>query len=167
MRIKKVSKTTATSAQVVDGYSESTTDTYSCNYINEMQENIENSIKALYDDLFFKPGDVYNVNTVHCAGFITSSTKNVSFTFFLPKRMDNVNSVTVTAGTIVIRGIAGYVDDTYNNPINLATTTMGKAFYIANSNTIRISVSKSSVFENATNNTPVAVATSGLVLSFS
>ena len=34
MRIKKVSQTTATQAQVVDGYSTSTTDSYSCNYVN-------------------------------------------------------------------------------------------------------------------------------------
>ena len=36
MRIKKVSQTTATQAQVVDGYSTSTTDSYSCNYVNGM-----------------------------------------------------------------------------------------------------------------------------------
>lgn len=35
MRIKKVSQTTPTQAQVVDGYSTSTTDTYSCNYLNK------------------------------------------------------------------------------------------------------------------------------------
>lgn len=34
MRIKKVSQTTPTQAQVVDGYSTSTTDSYSANYVN-------------------------------------------------------------------------------------------------------------------------------------
>lgn len=36
MRIKKVSETTSTQAQVVDGYSTSTTDSYSCNYVNNI-----------------------------------------------------------------------------------------------------------------------------------
>lgn len=36
MRIKKVSQTTSTQAQVVDGYSTSTTDSYSCNYVNKL-----------------------------------------------------------------------------------------------------------------------------------
>ena len=36
MRIKKVSQTTATNAQIVDGHSDSTEDGYSCNYINEV-----------------------------------------------------------------------------------------------------------------------------------
>lgn len=35
MRIKKVSQTTSTNATIVDGYSESTQDGYSCNYIND------------------------------------------------------------------------------------------------------------------------------------
>ena len=36
MRIKKVSQTTPTQAQVVDGYSTSTTDSYSANYVNSL-----------------------------------------------------------------------------------------------------------------------------------
>lgn len=35
MRIKKTSQTTTTSAQVVNTYSDSTEDTYSCDYIND------------------------------------------------------------------------------------------------------------------------------------
>ena len=38
MRIKKVSQTTSTQAQVVDGYSTSTTDSYSCNYVNSLND---------------------------------------------------------------------------------------------------------------------------------
>ena len=40
MRIKKVSQTTPTQAQVVDGYSASTTDSYSCNYVNNIAGKI-------------------------------------------------------------------------------------------------------------------------------
>lgn len=36
MRIKKVSKTTQTGAQIIDGYSNSQVSGYSCNYINKM-----------------------------------------------------------------------------------------------------------------------------------
>lgn len=41
MRIKKVSQTTTTQAQIVDGYSESKIDGYSCDYVN-------NAIKKIY-----------------------------------------------------------------------------------------------------------------------
>ena len=40
MRIKKVSQTVPTTAQVVDGYSNSTTDSYSCNYVNKFDGTV-------------------------------------------------------------------------------------------------------------------------------
>lgn len=43
MRIKKVSQTTSTQAQVVDGYSTSTSDSYSCNYVNSIIESGSNT----------------------------------------------------------------------------------------------------------------------------
>ena len=43
--IIKVSQTTATQAQVVDGYSASTTDSYSCNYVNELIKSSQGSIE--------------------------------------------------------------------------------------------------------------------------
>lgn len=45
MRIKKVSQTTTTQAQVVDGYSASTTDSYSCNYVNELIKSSQGYIE--------------------------------------------------------------------------------------------------------------------------
>ena len=39
-RIKKVSQTTPTSAQIVDGYSTSTADGYSANYINSLRPTV-------------------------------------------------------------------------------------------------------------------------------
>ena len=46
MRIKKVSKTTPTQSQIVNSYSESTNDTYSCNYINSMDKYSTNEVKT-------------------------------------------------------------------------------------------------------------------------
>ena len=46
MRIKKVSQTTSTQAQVVDGYSTSTTDSYSCNYVNSINTYSTDEIRV-------------------------------------------------------------------------------------------------------------------------
>lgn len=59
MRIKKVSATTTTTAEIIDGYSSSTKDGYSCNYINEIvhgtvlyaNDNGSNSNISLNDTL--------------------------------------------------------------------------------------------------------------------
>lgn len=73
MRIKKVSETTSTQAQVVDGYSASTTDSYSCNYVNN---NIQDSYstsevktnktwidgKPIYRKVFNRGNDISSFN---------------------------------------------------------------------------------------------------------
>jgi hypothetical protein len=46
MRIKKTSQTTSTQAQVVDGYSTSTTDSYSCNYVNKLNTYSTDEIRV-------------------------------------------------------------------------------------------------------------------------
>jgi hypothetical protein len=53
MRIKKVSQTTSTQAQVVDGYSTSTIDSYSCNYANN---NFQGSYNLITDGDAVKTG---------------------------------------------------------------------------------------------------------------
>ncbi len=54
MRIKKVSQTTPVQAQIVDGYSTSTTDGYSANYLNSQLENY----KVLWTGTCAKGGTV-------------------------------------------------------------------------------------------------------------
>lgn len=43
MRIRKISQTTSTNATIVDSYSESTQDGYSCNYVNNIIESGSNA----------------------------------------------------------------------------------------------------------------------------
>lgn len=46
MRIKKTSQTTPIQAQIVDGYSESTTDGYSANYVNNAIKDVYSTIQV-------------------------------------------------------------------------------------------------------------------------
>ena len=51
MRIKKVSQTTPTQAQVVDGYSTSATDSYSANYVNKLSNySTEETVCGMWID---------------------------------------------------------------------------------------------------------------------
>jgi hypothetical protein len=87
MRIKKVSQTTATQTQVVDGYSTSATDSYSCNYVNGVNTYSTNEIrvgtwmnKPLYRKVFI--GNISssishgltNVDFVNSYGYVISGT---------------------------------------------------------------------------------------------
>ena len=55
MKIKKVSQTTSTQAQVVDGYSTSSRDSYSCNYINNKVKKIYSADEKVVGKFFGKP----------------------------------------------------------------------------------------------------------------
>lgn len=80
--------------------------------------------------------------------------------------MHNISNVTVTAGTITVRGTAGYVQDSLNTPIKLVGGSYTTTALKRNDGNIMITVAKSSAWSNVTNNTPVAVYTSGLNLKF-
>ena len=91
MRIKKVSQTTSTQAQVVDGYSTSTTDSYSANYANN---NFQGSYNLITDGNAVKTGrkidgkDEYVVR-VNCGNMPNNTSKNVNLPI-------NLASVTIT-----------------------------------------------------------------------
>lgn len=74
MRIKKVSQTTPTQAQVVDGYSASTTDSYSCNYVNGLNtfSTTEQRIGTWID------GKLLYRKVVNLGNLPNATTKNVS-----------------------------------------------------------------------------------------
>lgn len=59
MRIKKVSQTTSTQAQVVDGYSTSTTDSYSCNYVNNNSQDIYSTNEVKTNKVWIDGKPVY------------------------------------------------------------------------------------------------------------
>lgn len=55
MRIKKVSQTSSTQAKIVDGYSTSTVDGYSCNYVNNEVKKIYSADEKVVGKFFGKP----------------------------------------------------------------------------------------------------------------
>ena len=71
MRIKKVSQTTPTQAQVVDGYSTSTTDSYSANYvngkINDINDDITdiNNLINVFNSMIVKTYNAWISNSVY------------------------------------------------------------------------------------------------------
>lgn len=68
MRIKKVSQTTPVPTQVINEYSTSTRDTYSCDYVNSLTEIKEISLTTSFDFAWdvdnssWKIGEIVNLN---------------------------------------------------------------------------------------------------------
>lgn len=110
------------------------------------------------DDIYYKGGETINITSpTYVSGYITSSTQDAKFMIPVPKKLDNVTSVTVSFLQCAIRGTSGYINgtsgwQTYSGDSNYTITGS-----ISNSGCIAITLHKSSAFTNITNNTPFAV----------
>lgn len=59
--------------------------------------------RAIYDELFYKPGDTYTLTSAFFSGLLITSSKRILFTVPLPKRLDNINGATFDAMELTCR----------------------------------------------------------------
>lgn len=114
------------------------------------------SVPAL-SEIYYASGDTFSFSaSTAVAGLVTSGVTNLYLTVPTPKSMSKISTVTVTAMTGGIRTTSsGYLDGVSDGQSWLnrdgVTVTASKA----SDNMIRVTVSKTSAFSNAQNNTPV------------
>ena len=108
--------------------------------------------------LFYKSGDAFvcDYDTI-MNGYITSGTKNVRVSLPVPKRLDNISSITVESLNVEGRCNKGYLNSQSGN-----VEYVGKSGYTveankSNNNVVNILISKSSVWSNVDNNTLVSL----------
>lgn len=104
------------------------------------------------------------------AGYLTGGTKDCHALLFLGQPIFAVGAG--LSGSAVLRGIKGYLDN-MSYATGVAAGTAGYTFTSqimnAKAGIVRLSISKTSAFENATNNTPIVINGAGnesLVLTF-
>lgn len=104
------------------------------------------------------------------AGYLTGGTKDCHALLFLGQPIFAVGAG--LSGSAVLRGIKGYLDN-MSYATGVAAGTAGYTFTAqimnAKAGIVRLSISKTSAFENATNNTPIVINGAGnesLVLTF-
>ena len=96
---------------------------------------------------------------VMLVGNITGSTKTLNFFIPLDKSLYNISSCTVTNMEIAIRGIAGNVDGSGSGKEYEGATGYTVSATVNKVNRgIYVSITNTTEFTNATNNTPVAIA---------
>lgn len=104
------------------------------------------------------------------AGYLTGGTKDCHALLFLGQPIFAAGAG--LSGSAVLRGIMGYLDN-MSYATGVAAGTAGYTFTAqimnAKAGIVRLSISKTSAFENATNNTPIVINGAGnesLVLTF-
>lgn len=91
--------------------------------ITSFNSVFNNDAKSLYDELYFKPGDIFKktskYNSIYIHAIITGSSKQISYTLYTPKLLTFVNSISVSSLRINIRvpsgGYYSYFADSYTS----------------------------------------------------
>ena len=118
--IIKAVNTTPTGAHIVDGYSTSTTDGYSCDYVNGQIENIQSSLTLKHTIL---QGSVAN------SGIITYDLSSIT-------------------GTILFTSIVGYGNTLNNNNVTSIIPEMSLESTLPYFNKIRVNSNQGTTFVN-------------------
>lgn len=139
MRIKKVSQTTSTQAKIVDGYSTSTVDGYSCNYVNNLAGKIlwtnSDPTQAISQttNISLSSNDYDILEVIYAQS--TINTDLMYSTKFLKGGSTRMR-ISSTDGSNMYRGIT-YLTDTsyridlpYSDNTKIAVSTMSIPLYI-------------------------------------
>lgn len=131
--------------------------------MNEIKSAINGNNTEIDGEMFYKSGDIVELGsnmfpgTFTANGYISSRTSAVYVTLVTPKRLDNINSITIDSINVEARGISGYLNSQngYIEYVGASGYTLNA--WISSLNTITIKIIKSSAFTNVNNNTPIVL----------
>ena len=153
MKIKKITQNTR-DFNITDAVTDGGTDLNEVTF-NQLQTDIEN-------ELFYKDGDKFNRKSdLSIGGYITTSSTAFYFTLYLPKRLDNISSITINKFNFTIRGLTGYIQTAIEMEEFDGTITVS----ISSENSVTFKMLKNTAFE-ATNNTVAGIEINSLQLTF-
>ena len=129
--------------------------------------SLVSAINEVYNDIFYKTGDTYSlINAFDIPGIMSGSNKIGAFDLVLPKRLDNITTVSCSHFSGIIMGVSGTATPSSNTDYATATgytlTTT-----IVSPNIIRIRIAATTAWGNITNNTPCQFVGQTINLSFS
>ena len=135
--------------------------------MNQFQDNIENAINTiettLENSVYYKSGDTYVLGRmIEAGGYLTGSAQSIRFSIAVPKRLDNISSVTINSLNVAIRkSNGGYL---INGDV-LTESNLTVTAYVCEPNYIDFYIANSGTYDG-TNNTPIGVAINSLNMTF-
>ena len=125
------------------------------------------SIDGVTKKIFYTAGDEIKISAgVSYSGYVTSGQKDLVFLIPLTKSV-LASTITIT-GTVIARGINGYLFGSATN-INMSGTSTYTVSYNLTASGIYVKVSFKNAISNSANNTPVSVIpySGGITIAFS
>lgn len=123
------------------------------------------AINELYDDMFYKSGDIVEIgatsgfNIQVQNGYISSGKTQLYTTIILPKRLDNITTITANNVIVEARGTSGYINsaDKYHEYVGTDDYTVIVNKVNGNPYAITVVIKKESGYTNINNNTPIVL----------
>jgi hypothetical protein len=107
-------------------------------------------------DLYYAAGDTFSTTTdMMMCGHVTNGGKLIQLGVWLPKSLNKITNVTVTAFNGSIRGVNGYVNNYEPNVDILNQSGITITAFKTTPNGVRVHVQNTSAYTNVQNNTPV------------
>lgn len=126
------------------------------NVISGNEVDITEYVKK--DEIYYKSGDKFGASfPITISGLITSSSKRIIITLPVPKRLDNITTITCTSYNAELRCNNGYVNSASGYKEYASDSEYSIVCSKAEKNMIEIYLNKSSAFTNIENNTLVVV----------
>lgn len=132
--------------------------------MNEIKSVINGNNTEIDGEMFYKPGDTIELGNNNAPGlyvangYISGGTQSVFVTLVTPKRLDNITSIIINSINVESRGISGYLNSQPGYIEYVGKSGYTITAWISSLNTITIRITKSDVFINVNNNTPITLA---------
>lgn len=123
------------------------------------------AINELYNDMFYQSGDIVEIGAASGFnfqvqnGYISSGKTQLFTTIILPKRLDNITTITANNIIIEARGTSGYINgvDKYHEYVGTDDYTVIVNKVNGNPYAITVVIKKESGYTNINNNTPIVL----------
>lgn len=135
--------------------------------MNEIKSVVNSNYNTMIDEIYYKNGDTFTpTGVVDLTGIMAGNLKVAAFDVVLPKRLDNITSVSCSDFTGSIAGASGYA--TPSTTTNYATASgYTLTVSITAPNRVRVRIAANTAWGNISNNTSCLFLANSMSLSFS
>lgn len=135
--------------------------------MNEIKSVVNGNYNDFMDEIYYKNGDTFiTTSAMDLQGIMAGNLKVAAFDLVLPKRLDNITTVSCTDFTGSIAGASGYA--TPSTTTNYASASgYSLTISIVAPNRIRFRIQANTAWGNITNNSVCLFLCNSMSISFS
>ena len=125
---------------------------------NPMLKQMQEQLDRLAHDAEYHPGDIISMDVQTLTGYLTTNATDIVLMIPICKPIGNDVSTVSISGTLILRGVNGYVGGREGITVQDYTNSV-----VFNGSVINLRIRNTEAWDGATNNTPAGGQFSGTV----